>query len=629
MITVSYDDDPCHLAPGSFFKLSYGVRPSFGCFTMSASDAEAAVSAGTSATLRLHNIYLYNIYPIKSEVGDALNPTIGRIYFADERIVWPFFYGSQDYNTYRQSTILSKDLAGGELDYDLDNLNPHGAIVDLIDGGGGSDQVKIAGNYTAVMTSGRILELRGSSDSKNNGSYTISSSSYGDPNTTINIPTGSLTDATATGGTAGVMWTFTEIFEDIFETILGLAGANYTLHLQAFNGAAPTRNPRNIRGKNIPIPEILHQVLAQANCFLAVDLLTNPPHYQVMPIGDEDTWQSGITYRIGETTLLAGVRYRSLQSSNTNKDPSSETAWWIALVACEYRNILISAKTSRSDDAKMLTSRPFFENDGFYGARGAAASIGGTGDFYAPSPYEAFYVDGTIKNSSFLSGMGDELAAEYKLSFQNNWHDIRFSGAIPLSLGRGAQEIIWELSEQKGFTTRIRSFRPREEAFPIRHTLFARDRYWKDDVKTGYSFGFHGGGTPLAAPTDTLTTIPIDFTFSDPDGWQDSVGFVVPHDGIYHVSAAFYVVYGTDTDVVAYVVGRVSGGAVHLKSVPEVTLSIAALPFAMLFHISGMAKLNKDDLFIFQFWHEAGGANTMEMSNAGGAHAGLWLIQSL
>ena len=475
MITVSHGSDVCHLAADSFFKLSYGVRPSFGCFTMSASAAQAVVTAGTSATLQLAGTSLYNIYPVKCEVGDALSPAIGRIYFADERVMWPFYYGTQDYNTYVPDGS-SKDISGGEKDYDLDNLNPHAAIVDLIDGGGGADQVKIAGDYTAVMTNGRILEIRGSSDPDNDGSYTIASSAYGTPNTTINIPTGSLTDAAATGGTAGVMWTFTEIFADIFEAALGLSGSNYTLHLQALNGAAPTRAPRNIRGKNISVPEILHQLLAQANCFLAVDLLTNPPHYQVMPIGDEDTWSSAVTYRVGEISTLAGVHYRSLQNANTNKNPSSETAWWTTLISHGIREILINTKTSRSDDAKMLTSRPYLENDGLYGTQGAAASIGGTGDYFVPSPYEAFYE--TAVNSSFLGVMGNELAAEYKLSFQNSWYDILFSGALSLSLGRGAQEIIWELSDQKGFTTRIRSFRPREEAFLVRHTLFGSAGYW-------------------------------------------------------------------------------------------------------------------------------------------------------
>ena len=478
MITVSHGSDVCHLAADSFFKLSYGVRPSFGCFTMGASTAQAAVTAGTSATLQLAGASLYNIYPVKCEVGDALSPAIGRIYFADERVMWPFYYGSQDYNTYRQNRPLARDIAGGETDFDLDNLNPHAAIVDLIDGGGGADQVKIAGDYTAVMTNGRILEIRGSSDPDNNGSYTIASSSYGAPNTTINIPTGSLTDAAATGGTAGVIWTFTEIFEDIFETTLGLAGANYTLQLQAVGGAAPTRKPRNIRGKNLPVPEILQQLLMQANCFLAVDLLTNPPHYQVMPIGDEDTWQAALTYRIGEISTLAGVHYRSLQNVNTNKNPGSETDWWTILLSHNVREILISPKSSRSAAAKMLTSKPHFEDDGFYETRGAASSIGGTGNYYVPASYEAYYEATVIKNAAFLASMGSELSEEYKLSFQNSWYDIRYAGALPLSLGRGAQEVIWELTGQEGFTTRIRSFRPREQAFPQKHTLFAHDRYW-------------------------------------------------------------------------------------------------------------------------------------------------------
>ncbi len=149
----------------------------------------------------------------------------------------------------------------------------------------------------------------------------------------------------------------------------------------------------------------------------------------------------------------------------------------------------------------------------------------------------------------------------------------------------------------------------------------------QEHEKTLYSLGYHGGGTLLAVPTDTLTTIPLDFAISDPDGWRTGDGFVVPYDGIYSISAVFYVVYGVNTDVVAYILGRVDGGGFHLKSIPEVTLSIAAIPFAMLFGLSGMVELAKDDLFLFQFWHEAGGANTMEMSNTAGAQAGIWLVE--
>ena len=151
-----------------------------------------------------------------------------------------------------------------------------------------------------------------------------------------------------------------------------------------------------------------------------------------------------------------------------------------------------------------------------------------------------------------------------------------------------------------------------------------------EENKGNYSHGFHGGGTPLAVPTNTLTLIPIDFTISDPNGWLDGNGFVVPCDGIYFASAAFYVIYGLHNDVKAYVVGKdMTSGIAHLISVPEVTLDILAIPFAMLFQISGMMMLEAGDLFQFLFWHEAGGANTMEMSNSAGAHASIWLIEPM
>ena len=426
MIEVTFGSDVCALAPDSFFKLSHGVRPSFGCFTMGSSAAETVVAAGTSKTLTLAGTALYEIYPVKCEVGDALSPTTGLVYFADERITWPFYVGLSDYNTYKSDKTLSRDIADDEKDYDLDNLN------------------------------------------------------------------------------VASEWTFAKIFEDIFETILGLTGANYTIQMQAVGGDAHTRMPRNIRGKNLPVPEILHQVLAQANCFLAVDLLTNPPHYQVMPIGDEDTWQAAITYRIGETTLLAGVRYRSLQSSNTNKNPSSETDWWTVLIGSNYRNILISPKASRSSSAKMLASIPFLGDNGIYALAGTAVSIGGTGEYYVPSPYEGFYESEAVQNPLFLTAMGNELTKEYKLSFQNTWYTMRCAGALPISLGRGAQEVIWELTGQEGFSTRVRSFRPREDPFLTKHTLFVYDKYWA---------GGSGGSTgsfSMAEVTVTLSHASID-----------------------------------------------------------------------------------------------------------------------
>ncbi len=152
----------------------------------------------------------------------------------------------------------------------------------------------------------------------------------------------------------------------------------------------------------------------------------------------------------------------------------------------------------------------------------------------------------------------------------------------------------------------------------------------RGDAKTHYSLGFHGGGTPLAVATNTLTTIPIDFTTSDPEGWLASDGFVVPYDGIYFASAAFWVIQGANPDVPAYVVGRNVTAPVNLlKSVPEATLPVAVGATEMLFHISGMIELFQNDLFQYMFWHEAGGGITMEMSNALGAHAGLWLVERL
>lgn len=443
MLNVSFGSDICLLDRHSYFRLSYGVRPSFGQFMMGATAAQDAVTTGTPSTLTLHGVALYNIHPVKCEVGDALSPTIGRIYLADERVLWPFSYGTQNYNTYKLDRTLTREIDGDEIDFDLDNR--------------------------AVLWDGTVT-------------YEIDNWTREDGSTYKSLQNNNLNHAVdeATWWEKGEApgCTFIEIFKDLFETTLGYTSANYTLQLQAIGGDVPTRKPRNIKGKNIPVPEILRQVLKQANCFLAVDLLTNPPHYQVIPIGDIDTYQSAITYRIGEIATAAGVQYRSLQNVNLNKSPASEASWWTALITHKSREVLINVKTSRGSAAKMLVSKPYFDDDGFYETQGAIGGIGGTGDYFTPAPYEAFYEGTTLKNSQFLTDMGDELAKEYSLSFQNTWYELGYAGALPLSLGRGAQEITWELTDQKGFTTCIRSFRPREEAFSKKHTLYAYDQFW-------------------------------------------------------------------------------------------------------------------------------------------------------
>ena len=141
-----------------------------------------------------------------------------------------------------------------------------------------------------------------------------------------------------------------------------------------------------------------------------------------------------------------------------------------------------------------------------------------------------------------------------------------------------------------------------------------------------HALGLHGGGTPLAVANETLTIIPIDFTDSDPDGWMDGTGFVIPVEGMYFASAAFFIAHAAHVDVVAFVVGGLLAGGNFLKSVPEMTLSIAGYT---LFHINGMVHLEQGDRWQYMFWHEAGGANTMEVSNALGAHAGIWLIERI
>ncbi len=137
-----------------------------------------------------------------------------------------------------------------------------------------------------------------------------------------------------------------------------------------------------------------------------------------------------------------------------------------------------------------------------------------------------------------------------------------------------------------------------------------------------------GSGESAIVPHSTLTTIPINFSTSNPDGWLDTdTGiFTVPIDGVYFVSGGFIIDFGNLHDEHAWV--AVNGGG-NVISTPTVTRPVSAPGDIEFFAVQGMMKLFAEQTVTFQAFHLAGGANTMEVSDGNGGHAGLWLIDKL
>lgn len=61
-----------------------------------------------------------------------------------------------------------------------------------------------------------------------------------------------------------------------------------------------------------------------------VDVSGSPPATNV-PENDYSAWNSGTTYASGDRVILTSTHkiYESLQSANTNKNPVTETLWWV------------------------------------------------------------------------------------------------------------------------------------------------------------------------------------------------------------------------------------------------------------------------------------------------------------
>jgi hypothetical protein len=122
-VTATYHGFPLLVGPQNLFKLTTGTQPSYGFFRMRTSDVTSVLTtlSGAPGILILNdgtnNITLYNIYLVKSTTINSQSGNICDIVLADERILWPFTYGTSDWNTYQADRTL------GSAEFELDNLN--------------------------------------------------------------------------------------------------------------------------------------------------------------------------------------------------------------------------------------------------------------------------------------------------------------------------------------------------------------------------------------------------------------------------------------------------------------------------------------------------------------------------
>ncbi len=132
MNTITYKGQTLLEGPQNFFKLSTGVRPSFGFFRASSEavdffwgDRESSgdlIFEDENDLVVIPNVWLVKAEVMETDEEEYSESDIGEvraiwdITLADERIIWPFTYCTHDYNTYKAERL-------GASDYDLENLH--------------------------------------------------------------------------------------------------------------------------------------------------------------------------------------------------------------------------------------------------------------------------------------------------------------------------------------------------------------------------------------------------------------------------------------------------------------------------------------------------------------------------
>lgn len=117
---------PVLQGPDNFFRLKYGVRPSFGLFRMLTADVQA-LNLNIPISIRLtddltSSVTLIGLYILEYKI-DAQYPDICDIHIVDERYLWQHVLGTRDWNTYPRDRSTSRSVPNSEIDFALENLN--------------------------------------------------------------------------------------------------------------------------------------------------------------------------------------------------------------------------------------------------------------------------------------------------------------------------------------------------------------------------------------------------------------------------------------------------------------------------------------------------------------------------
>lgn len=251
-------------------------------------------------------------------------------------------------------------------------------------------------------------------------------------------------------------WTFEQVFNAVF-TLLGITP---TFHWEPAGAPAqPLRFPRNIVGKNVPVPDILEQVLTEANCFLAFDPTASPSACDIYPLNAAS--------RPADLTLF--TTYTGLLH--------------------DQKTVRLNTKVSLPATVKMGVHT---HETTKIGTAGSQSISGGTGTHVIPSPYAEY------ESSDYLTYIGNEVATEFKNSWQNEWGSSEFAGVLPFVLNRAVHVILWQ-SNAKGAKTLVRSFRP-YEMVDRQKRVFSHGRYWVGDWYV--AIGIYKVLDELAVPVD-------------------------------------------------------------------------------------------------------------------------------
>jgi len=403
--STSGDDYVCLQGKHNFFKLCPGTKPSFGIIHMKKSDYDTIIAEsdqiGTlsfempiAPTYEIDFPYM-SIIRVKTSGNDINTDDIAEVTVADPRYHWQKILGDADYNTYQQDLSLSTDIIFGDPLLFENELDYELANLN------GTDQW----TFEEIIDALEVLLTAGMGHD-------------------VNIALG--TDQRWPGtGTAG----------------------------SPVAAADQIWKPRHILGKNIPVSQILAELLRQMHFYMvwdwAEDDAPDTEYFKLYPIGATAI----ATDKLGAD--VGAIAYRSsnvvIEHPETNQLPAS---------------------------VKMLAPKKAAESEDHYTVAASVAGIGGFGIERIPIPHAAFYsADGVLQNTLFLAALGELIGNVYKDSFGIIWKHMSYKRPVPLVPNSYVQEILW-ISNAQGARTEIKSYRPALEEYDLKPSIHTRDQFW-------------------------------------------------------------------------------------------------------------------------------------------------------